>query len=316
MTAETLTILFAGREAQRHEWEAPLRAAAAEQGVDMRLFMTPEEVDPAEVHALIYNPNGPVKDFAPYTNLRAVLSLWAGVEKIVGDDRIQVPLARMVEPGLTLGMTDWVCAHVLRHHMGIDAHLALAPGEWPQRIPPLTRNRKVGVLGLGELGTDAAKMLAALRFDTAGWARSRHEIEGVETFHGPEGLDAILARSEILVLLLPDTPDTTNLLDARRLAMLPEGAVIVNPGRGPLIDDDALLAALDAGRVGHATLDVFRVEPLPADHPFWAHPKVTVTPHIASATRPETASGALVEQIGRLSRGEPLLHVVDRRRGY
>ncbi|MEC9433983.1 MAG: glyoxylate/hydroxypyruvate reductase A [Pseudomonadota bacterium] len=316
MTAETLTILFAGREAQRAEWEGPLREAAAEQGVKMRLFMTPEEVAPEEVHAVIYNPNGPVKDFAPYANLRAVLSLWAGVEKIVGDAGIKVPLARMVEPGLRLGMTDWVCAHVLRHHMGIDAHIRLGAGEWPQRIPPLARDRKVGVLGLGELGTDAAKMLAALRFDVAGWARSRHEIEGVEIFHGAEGLDAILARSEILVLLLPDTPDTTNLLDARRLALLPEGAVIVNPGRGPLIDDDALLAALDAGRISHATLDVFRVEPLPADHPYWAHPNVTVTPHIASATRPETASGALVEQIGRLSRGEPLLHLVDRVRGY
>jgi glyoxylate/hydroxypyruvate reductase A len=138
----------------------------------------------------------------------------------------------------------------------------------------------------------------------------------VETAHGDDGLDAVLTRAEIVVLLLPDTPATENVLNDRTLALLPEGAAVVNPGRGPLIDDDALLAALDAGQIGHATLDVFRTEPLPPDHPYWAHPKVTVTPHIASETRPASAARVIAENIRRGEAGEPFLHLVDRKAGY
>jgi glyoxylate/hydroxypyruvate reductase len=134
--------------------------------------------------------------------------------------------------------------------------------------------------------------------------------------HGEDGLASALATAQIVVTLLPKTPETENLLDARRLAMLPRGAVILNPGRGALIDDAALLAALDAGHIGHATLDVFRVEPLPADHPFWAHPKVTVTPHIAADTRADSASRVIAENVRRGEAEEPLLHLVDRTRGY
>ena len=126
----------------------------------------------------------------------------------------------------------------------------------------------------------------------------------------------MLARAEIVVLLMPLTPDTTNVLNARRLALLPQGAVIINPGRGPLIDDDALLAALDSGAIGHATLDVFRVEPLPPEHRYWAHPRVTVTPHIAADTRVTSACKVLVENIRRGEAGEPFLYLVDRVRGY
>ncbi|MGM0583365.1 MAG: 2-hydroxyacid dehydrogenase [Pseudomonadota bacterium] len=316
MTAHPPIVLFGGRPGEREAWGEALAAAAARAGVVMDLRLDPAAVTPEAVDAVIYSPEGPVSDFSRYPNLRAVLSMWAGVERIVGDPALTVPLTRMVEPGLTEGMTDWVCAHVLRHHTGLDRHLALKPGEWPQDPPPLSRNRRVGVLGLGALGADAARMLARLRFDVAGWARSPKEVEGVTCLHGEDGLREILSRSEILVLLLPGTPETESLINAERLARLPRGAVIVNPGRGTLIDEAALLEALDSGRLSHATLDVFRQEPLPADHPFWTHPKVTVTPHIASATRPETAADALVAQIGRLARGEPLRHVVDREQGY
>ncbi|WP_339949948.1 glyoxylate/hydroxypyruvate reductase A [uncultured Albimonas sp.] len=309
-------ILFGGRPAQREEWGAAIRAGARASGVAMDLRMAPEDVDPAEVDAVVYNPEGPIQDFAPFTNLRAALNMWAGVEKVVGNQTLKAPLTRMVEPGLTEGMTDWVVAHATRLHAGIDRHLHLAPGQWPQWHPPLARERRVGVLGLGELGADAARMLAALRFDVAGWSRRPKTVEGVTCLHGEDGLREILSRSEILVLLLPSTPATENLLDAETLALLPKGAAILNPGRGPLIDEAALIAALDSGQLSHATLDVFRIEPLPEDHPFWAHPRVTITPHIASVTRSSTAATALVEQIGRLSRGEPLLHVVDRAQGY
>jgi len=310
-----LTVLFGGTPQDRPNWGDALRAALVG-GPDIRLAMSPEEVEDADVDVVLYDREGPVKTFDAYPNLQAVMSLWAGVEKIVGDASIRVPLTRMVEPGLTEGMTDWVIAHATRMHAGIDRHIHAAPGTWDPWHPPLSRHRRVGVLGLGELGGDAARMLSRLRFDVAGWARRPREIDGVDCRHGDEGLDAVLSRSEILVLLLPLTSATENLMNARRLSLLPRGAAILNPGRGQLIDDEALLAALDEGRVSHAVLDVFRQEPLPEDHPYWRRPEVTVTPHIASVTRPETAAQAIAEQLGRLARGAPLRHVVDRSQGY
>jgi len=172
------------------------------------------------------------------------------------------------------------------------------------------------MLGLGELGAACAQTLASLNFRVSGWSRRPKEIAGVRTFSGEEGLRSVLSRAEIVVLLLPLTPETEDLLDADRLELLPEGAVIVNPGRGPLIDDDALISSLDRGHIAHATLDVFREEPLPPEHPFWAHPKVTVTPHVASETRPRTASRTIAENVRRGEAGEALLHVVDRARAY
>ncbi len=312
----SLTILFGGRPEQREVWGAALREAAAEAGLTFELVIDPADVAPEAVDAIIYNPEGPVQDFSPYTNLKAALNMWAGVETVVGNDTLKAPLTRMVEHGLTEGMTDYVVAHAMRHHLGMDRHLFMAKGDWPQDHPPLARNRRIAVLGLGELGADAVRALSGLRFKVSGWSRSPKDIPGVTCRHGEDGLRETLAEAEILILLLPLTNGTENLLNADRLALLPRGACIVNPGRGALIDDDALIAALDAGQVGHATLDVFREEPLPLSHPFWDHPGVTITPHIASVTRSDTAAEALVAQIGRLVRGEPLLHVVDRAQGY
>ncbi|WP_323783183.1 NAD(P)-dependent oxidoreductase, partial [Leisingera sp.] len=180
----------------------------------------------------------------------------------------------------------------------------------------LAKERRVTVLGLGALGVACAQALAALGFQVSGWSRSQKEVEAITCHAGPEGLKAALAQAEIVILLLPDTPATENTLNAETLAMLPKGARIINPGRGPLIDDSALLAALGSGQIAHATLDVFRVEPLPPEHPYWAHPNVTVTPHIASETRESTAAEVIAENIRRGEAGEPLLHLVDRRFGY
>ncbi|MEL6793561.1 MAG: NAD(P)-dependent oxidoreductase, partial [Pseudomonadota bacterium] len=191
-----------------------------------------------------------------------------------------------------------------------------AAGVWDPTIPPLARDRTVAVLGLGALGSDAAKMLSALRFDVVGWSRSQKSLEGVTCLSGDEGLREALRRGEIIVTIMPLTDDTRHVLNAETLALTPKGAAIVNPGRGPLIDDDALLAALASGQIGHATLDVFHEEPLPESHPFWRHSKVTVTPHIAAETRLSGAARVVVEQIGRVQRGEPLWHIVDRSLGY
>ena len=245
-----------------------------------------------------------------------MLNLWAGVEDVVGNETLKIPLARMVDHGLTQGMVEWVTGHVLRHHLNTDLHVHGQDGEWRRYVPPLARGPPGTVLGLGALGAACASALAGLGFDVTGWSRSPKDVAGITCLSGAEGLTKALSQAEIVVLLLPFTPETENTLNAATLAQMPKGAVIINPGRGPLIDDAALLDALDSGQIGHATLDVFRVEPLPVDHPYWAHPNVTVTPHIASETRAETAAEVIAENIRRGEAGEPFLHLVDRDLGY
>lgn len=309
-----IKVLFAGGAARWQAYRDTLPAAFAKAGLKVALVTetdTPEAVD-----YIVYAPTDEKLDFTRFTGARAVLSLWAGVEKIVTDTTLTQPLCRMVDAGLEEGMAEWVTGHVLRHHLGMDAHIVNPDHAWVPVAPPLARNRKVTVLGLGALGAACAEALAALRFDVAGWSRTPKDLPGITCFHGAAGLEQALARAEIAVLLLPLTAETETLLNATRLAQMPRGAVIVNPGRGALIDDDALLAALDTGQLAHATLDVFRVEPLPQDHPFWAHPRVTVTPHIASETRPDTAAQVIAENIRRGEAGAPFLYLVDRTRGY
>jgi glyoxylate/hydroxypyruvate reductase A len=257
-----------------------------------------------------------LQDFAPYTRAKAVLSLWAGVERIVGNDTLRVPLARMVDPALTEGMVEYCVGHVLRHHLGMDRDILRTDATWLPRVPPLARDRKVAVLGLGELGRAVAVALRKLNFAVTGWSRTPKAVKKVRCLHGDAGLEQTLAGAEIVVLLLPLTPETDTLMNAPRLGALAKGAAVINPGRGPLIDDDALLAALDSGQLGHATLDVFRTEPLPPDHPFWAHPGVTVTPHLASDTRAYSAVKFVVENIRRGETGEPFLYLVNRTAGY
>ncbi|MBK1634734.1 2-hydroxyacid dehydrogenase [Rhodovulum adriaticum] len=309
-----LTILFSAPPARWPQYQAPLTAALQEAGIAARIVTETEA--PETVDYVVYAPNGGLSDFTPFTGCRAVLSLWAGVENIVTNDTLTQPLCRMVDAGLEEGMREWVAGHVLRHHLGMDAHIVNPAHRWDQVAPPLARDRTVALLGLGALGQAAASALVALGFDVQGWSRTQREVPGVTCHHGAEGLRAVLERAEIAVLLLPLTAQTENLMNAERLGWMPAGAVLINPGRGALIDDTALLAALDAGRIGHATLDVFRSEPLPADHPFWTHPRVTVTPHIASETRPASAARVIAENIRRSEAGEPLLHLVDRARGY
>jgi glyoxylate/hydroxypyruvate reductase A len=308
-----LNVLFAAPASDWADYRHVLPPALATEGLDARLStgFAPDETD-----YIVYAPGGPLADFTPYSRARAVLSLWAGVEKIVGNPTLTQPLARMVDPGLTEGMVEYVAAHVLRHHLGLDADIVNPARAWTQRVPPLARERTVAVLGLGELGSACAAALGALRFRVLGWSRRPRTLPGIDCHSGEDGLRAVLAEAEIVVLLLPSTPGTASLMDARRLALLPPGAVLVNPGRGALIDDDALLAALDSGHLAHATLDTFRTEPLPPSHPFWSHPRVTVTPHIAAATRPASAARVIAQNIRRAEAGEPLLHLVDRAAGY
>ncbi|KGJ20166.1 2-hydroxyacid dehydrogenase [Paracoccus sanguinis] len=302
---------FAARSAMWSDWAPALTAACPE--LDLA-----REGDPAGFDAVIYAPgypeDGTAMDFRPFTRARLVQSLWAGVERIAPNPTLTQPLCRMVDPGLAQGMVEYCAGWVLRAHLGMDRYAQ--DGIWRNdTVPPLAAERSVVVLGTGELGAAVGRALAALGFRVTGWSASGRPVEGLEVRPGPR-LDEALARAEILVTLLPDTPETRDLLDAERLGRLPRGAVLINPGRGTLVVEEALIAALDAGRLGHAVLDVFRTEPLPPAHPFWAHPGITVTPHIAAETRPATAARVVAENLRRAMDGRPLLYLVDRSRGY
>jgi glyoxylate/hydroxypyruvate reductase A len=223
----------------------------------------------------------------------------------------------MVDPSLTAGMSEYVVMSVLHHHRYmLDYTAQQRAGRWHLlgQIPPW--RRRVGVMGLGVLGGDALAKLKVFDFDLAGWSRRPKEIPGVETFHGSEGFTAFLAGSQILVCLLPLTAETEGILNARTFQALPRGAAVINAARGGHLVEEDLLEALASGQVSGATLDVFHQEPLPAGHPFWAHPRVVVTPHAASLTIAETAARYIVDSMAKARAGQPLDNVVDLARGY
>jgi len=308
------TVLFDAGRARWPDWEHPLRDALSEAGVTADLV---QSAPAADVDAIIFAPKGgTITDFTPYTQCKLVQNLWAGVEQITGNQTLTQPLCRMVDPGLTQGMVEYVCGHVLRAHLQTSSADAAAQGRWLPDVPPLASERPVAMLGLGALGTACGTALAHLGFPVLGWSRTAKQHPAITCHHGADGLRRVLEQAQIVVTLLPDTPATTDLINAQTLSWMPRGAALINPGRGTLIDDDALLAALDDGHISHATLDVFRTEPLPTDHPYWAHPRVTVTPHIAAETRPRTAARIVAENLRRMQAGEPLLHQVNRSVGY
>lgn len=312
----TITVLFGAGADLWQEYHAALDAAFAEAGLDAVLS---EDADPATVDYIVYAPGAALSDFTPYTRCKAVLNLWAGVERITGNKTLTQPLCRMVDPAMTESMVEWVTAHVLRLHLGIDTHILGQDGIWRHESATpvkIARERPVTILGFGELGQACGRALMALGFPVTGWSRGPTDLAGARCLAGTGTLDTALSGAEVVVLLLPSTPETENTLNDCTLALLAPGAFVINPGRGPLIDDAALLAALDRGQVAQATLDVFRTEPLPPEHRYWAHPKVTVTPHIAATTRPVTAARVIAENVRRGEAGEPFLHLVDRKRGY
>ena len=309
----TIKILFSANEENWKRYKAPLQDALDDKSLDYELGTT---ITPSEVDYIVYAPSSSLQDFSPYAKLKAVLNLWAGVEGVTNNKTLKVPLARMVDSGLTDGMVEWVTGHTLRHHLGIDKHIHGQDGIWRSYVPPLAKDRVITILGLGTLGTACGIALKRLGFNVRGWSRREKRVDGIQCFYGDEQIDSSLMDADIVVLLLPDTPLTQNILNEHTLNLLKRGAFVLNPGRGPLIDDDALLAALDSGQIEHATLDVFRIEPLPQNHQYWSNNKVTVIPHKASETRPKTASQVIAMNIGRAENGQELLYLVDRENGY
>ncbi len=288
--------------------------------VDLRLHadLAIERLGEATV-AIVDGPSG--EQLATMPNLRLVQSTWAGVEAILPNVPDEVAVARMVDPQLASTMSEAVLAWTLYLHRDMPRYARQQRrAQWIEHALVRASDRRVGVLGLGALGRAAAETLRDHDFVVAGWSRRPKTIDGVQCFHdGPDGggVDALLSRSDIVVNLLPDTSATVGLLGARAFASMPERASLINFGRGPTVDDDALLAALD-GHLDHAVLDVFVTEPLPADHPYWTHPSVTVLPHISGPTSPDTAAIIAAANVHAfLADGTlPIDALVDRAHGY
>ncbi|MCX7353524.1 MAG: glyoxylate/hydroxypyruvate reductase A [Alphaproteobacteria bacterium] len=287
------------------------------QAPDLQVRVWPDVGDKKDVEfAFVWAPDP--GDLKTYTNLKAIFSMGAGVDHLFKDpDLPNLPITRVVDINMTRRMTEFIVLQVLRHHRQQPAYDALQrEGKWQELKQPAADQRIVGILGMGTLGSDAAKKLSSLGFNVVGWSRTKKKVPKVKSYAGLKQLNKFLSLSEILVCLLPLTKETENVLNKDAFAMLPKGASLVNAGRGEQVVDADLIEALDSGHMSHATLDVFRKEPLPADHPYWSNPKVTVMPHVASYTDPRTVVSQVLENMRRARAGEPLLNTVDIKLGY
>jgi glyoxylate/hydroxypyruvate reductase A len=309
-----MAILLAPISGPESAWRPLLEAALP--GYEVRYFPDigdPKEIDIAAVARL---PRGTL---ASLPNLRLICSLFAGQEGLLADTTIpkHVPIVRTGNLDGDRMMDENALLHVLRHHRGLpDYLLAQQRREWRRNRVLRAGERKVGVMGLGPIGMGVAKCLRDHGFVTAGWARSPKDVERIEIFSGPSQLPAFLARSEIVVCLLPLTRETENILDRRAFAHMPKGASFINLARGQVVVDEDLVAALDEGRLSAATLDVFREEPLPPESPLWAHPRITVMPHVSRRHDPVDIVPRVAEHVRRLEQGLPPEQLVDRALGY
>ncbi|MEN3794859.1 glyoxylate/hydroxypyruvate reductase A [Fulvimarina sp. MAC3] len=303
---------MAGDEAEA--WRAELQSALPSHRVVDPRSLSPADMESVEV-AIVANPDP--ADLARFPALRWVQSLWAGVERLVTALPPEIGIVRLVDPVLSEAMAEAVLSHVFFLHRRMPEYLAQQrAGIWSPLDQPLASERTVAILGLGELGTLAARRLSASGFRVLGWSRSPREIEGIETHCGESSLTLVVQAAEIVVVLLPLTDATAGLLDEKTLAGFRPGASLVNAGRGPIIETNALLAALDRRHISHAILDVFDQEPLPVGHRFWAHPAVTVMPHVAAPTNRKSASAIAAKNIRAYFHEGRLPDLVDRTAGY
>ena len=313
-----MSILLAISGWEPEAWLERFRAQAGSREVRL----APDIGDPSTIrYACVWKP--PDGLLAGLPNLRAIFSLGAGVDHLMSDPKLPgVPIVRIVDPDLTMRMTEYVVLHVLLHHRRMKLYEAQRLARvWREDTDPPASKVRVGIMGLGVLGRAAAAALGPLGFQLAGWSRTPRKITGIETFAGSNGLGPFLARTDILLCLLPLTQDTQGILRYDLLRKLARkgalgGPSLINAGRGGLQVETDILRALDDGTLTGASLDVFEVEPLPAQSPFWAHAKVYVTPHNAAQSDPHALTKYVIAQIERDERGLPLENVVNRELGY
>jgi len=314
-----MKIAFCCTDTRPEPWLLGLRAALPEATVSL---WSPDadtaqpDRQPAD-YAVVWAPPQAFIDAQP--RLKALFNIGAGVDALL---RLHLPeglqVVRLDDAGMAVQMAEYVCHAVIRHFREFDlCQQAQARGEWAVRKPRRRQDFPIGVLGLGVLGSRVAQALRGFDFPVQGWSRSPKNLPGVQTFHGSgERFHAFLAASQVLVNLLPLTPDTRDLLNRDTLGRLRPGGYVINVARGAHLVEEDLLALLDGGHLAGATLDVFRTEPLPAGHPFWAHPQITLTPHTSARTLRDESIAQMASKIRALARGEPIAGVVDRVRGY
>ncbi len=305
---------MASMEVDVGQWVAEFRDKGPH--LDFRVWPDVGNKDDVEYVVAARPPKGVL---AQFPNLKCVLSMWAGVEDLLKDPAIgDIPIVRMIDPGLTNGIVTYVVHHVIGFHIHTDYYDL---PEWKHPFHEEMRiagDTRVGILGLGVLGQACADALVSLGFKVSGFSSSRKNISNIESYAGKSEFPEFLSQTDILVSILPRTANTDNMLNHETLAMLPRGSYLINCGRGEVIDDDALLEVVRSGQIAAAVLDVFRIEPLPQDHPFWTEPNITVTPHCASKPDPRTSIESVLANIERMERGIelPLEQVARRGRGY
>jgi len=271
-----------------------------------------------EVNAIIYADDSDIADFSIFPDDTVIFSIFAGVEKTLLNKTIRQPLVRLIDLEMTECMAEWCTAHVLRYHLDLDEYIKPVKKEWKahnkERL--LANQIDIGILGLGTLGSATAEKLQKLDFKVTGWSATEKNITGVRSLIGPEGLTKILSTSDYLILLLPLTEKTKAIINSDSLKIVKTGAILINAGRGGLIEDNDLLKALDSGKLSGCTLDVFNEEPLPPEHPFWFHDKVTVTPHISAPTRLRSSIKSILINIDRIKKGLQPSGLVEKKRFY
>ena len=306
-----MKLLFCCAGTKPEPWIAGLRAAL--DAADVAVW---EPGAPAADYAVVWAPPQAFLDEQP--GLKAVFNIGAGVDALL---KLRLPptarVVRLDDAGMSVQMAEYVCHAVIRHYREFDGYEAdVRQGRWSYRKPRSRADFAVGVMGLGVLGSRVAQALRVFEFPVNGWSRSPKALDGVRGFSGREGFNDFLAASRVLVNLLPLTPDTQDILNRDTLSRLQPGGYVINVARGAHLVDEDLLALLDEGHLAGATLDVFRTEPLPAGHPFWTHPGMTVTPHTSARTLRDESIAQIAGKIRALEQGEPIAGIVDPVRGY
>ena len=306
-----MNITFCCTDTASEPWLQGLRAALPDAEISL---WAPGA--PLADYAVVWAP--PQQFFDEQVQLKAVFNIGAGVDALL---KLQLPpqalIVRLDDAGMSVQMAEYVCHAVIRHFREFDAYEAdTRQGKWSFRKPRERSDFPVGIMGLGVLGARVARSLVQFEFPVNGWSRRPSLLNGVKCFSGADGFNDFLAASRVLVCLLPLTPDTRDIMNRDSLSRLQPGAYVINVARGAHLVDDDLLALLDSGHLAGATLDVFRTEPLPAGHPFWTHPKITVTPHTSARTLRSESIAQIAGKMAALQRGEPLAGVVDRGQGY